>query len=61
MVGQVWICGQGGRVIHYLADFAEAFLILFGAFFDVLAGGVVALGMFLVLAWATIPHITKRV
>jgi hypothetical protein len=29
--------------------------------FDVLAGGIVALGMFLAAAWAILPHITRRI
>jgi hypothetical protein len=44
----------------YLRDFAESFMILYGAYVDVLAGGVVALGMIITVAWSTIPHITTR-
>jgi len=47
--------------MRYLFDFAESFAILFGAYTDVLAAGVIVLGLLLVLAWATIPHIAKRV
>jgi len=47
--------------MRYLFDFAESFAILFGAYTNVLAAGVIVLGLLLVLAWATIPHIAKRV
>lgn len=46
---------------RFLMDFAESFVILFGAYVNVLAASVVVLGMFLVVAWATIPQIAKRV
>jgi hypothetical protein len=46
---------------RFLFDFAESFVILFGAYINVLAGGLVVLGLMLVLVWATIPQITKRV
>jgi hypothetical protein len=47
--------------VRFLFDFAESFAILFGAYTNVLAAGVIVLGLLLVLAWATIPHIAKRV
>jgi hypothetical protein len=47
--------------MRFLFDFAESFAILFGAYTNVLAAGVIVLGILLVLAWATIPHIAKRV
>jgi hypothetical protein len=47
--------------MRYLMDFAESFAMLFGAYVNVLAAGVSVLGMLLVIAWATIPHIAKRV
>jgi hypothetical protein len=47
-------------VVHYLRDFAEAFYILFGAYFNVLAAGIVVAGILLAIAWATIPHIVRR-
>jgi hypothetical protein len=47
--------------MRYLFDFAESFAILFGAYTNVLAAGVIVMGLLLVLAWATIPHIAKRV
>jgi hypothetical protein len=47
--------------MRYLFDFAESFAILFGVYTNVLAAGVIVLGLLLVLAWATIPHIAKRV
>ena len=47
--------------MRFLFDFAESFAILFGAYTNVLAAGVIVLGLLLVLAWATIPHIAKRV
>lgn len=42
-------------------DFAESFVILFGAYVNVLAAGIVVIGIVLVMAWATIPQIAKRV
>jgi hypothetical protein len=47
--------------MRYLFDFSESFALLFGAYTNVLAAGVIVLGLLLVLAWATIPHIAKRV
>jgi hypothetical protein len=47
--------------MHYLVDFAESFMILFRDYFDVLAAGIIALGMVMAAAWATIPHIARRV
>ena len=46
--------------MRYLADFAESFVILFGAYFDVLSASIVVMGLMLALAWATIPQSTKR-
>lgn len=46
---------------RFLMDFAESFVILFGAYVNVLAAAVVVVGIVLVLAWATIPAIAKRV
>lgn len=46
---------------RFLMDFAESFVILFGAYVNVLAAGVFVVGMILFLAWATIPAIAKRV
>jgi len=46
--------------MRYLADFAESFVLLFGAYFDVLSASLVVMGMMLALAWAIIPQITKR-
>lgn len=45
----------------YLRDFAESFVILFGDYVNILAGGLVGLGIFIASAWATIPHIAKKV
>jgi hypothetical protein len=47
--------------MRYLFDFAESFGLLFGSYVNVLAAGVIVLGILLVLAWATIPHIARRV
>lgn len=47
--------------MRYLMDFAEAFMILFGSYINVLSGGIIVVGMLLVIAWATIPHIAKRI
>jgi hypothetical protein len=47
--------------MRYLFDFAESFALLFGSYVNVLAAGVIVLAFLLVLAWATIPHIAKRV
>jgi len=47
--------------MRYLFDFAESFTLLFGAYVNVMAAGVIILGVLFVLAWATIPHIAKRV
>jgi len=47
--------------MRYLFDFAESFALLFGAYVNVMAAGVIVLGVLLVLAWAMIPHIAKRV
>lgn len=46
---------------RFLMDFAESFVILFGAYVNVLAASVFVVGMILFLAWATIPAIAKRV
>jgi hypothetical protein len=46
---------------RFLMDFSESFVILFGAYVNVLAAGVFVIGMILFLAWATIPAIAKRV
>jgi hypothetical protein len=47
--------------LRYLADFAWSFYTLLSPLFDVLSGGIVALGLFLAAAWAILPHITRRV
>jgi hypothetical protein len=47
--------------LRYLADFAWSFYILLSPLFDVLAGGIIALGLFLAAAWAILPHITRRI
>jgi len=46
-------------VIHYLRDMAEGFVILFGAYVQALAGGTVALGMFLAIYVAFISQIRR--
>jgi hypothetical protein len=47
--------------LRYLADFAWSFYILLSPLFDVLAGGIIALGLFLASALAILPHITREV
>jgi len=47
--------------LRYLADFASSFCTLCSPLFDWLAGGIIALGVFLAAAWALLPHITRRV
>jgi hypothetical protein len=45
--------------LRYLADFAWSFYTLLSPLFDVLAGGVIVLGLFLAAAWAILPHIIR--
>jgi hypothetical protein len=47
-------------VTHYLRDFAESFYLLFGAYIQALAAGVTIASLALAAAWATLPHITRR-
>ncbi len=47
--------------MRYLADFAWTFYILFAPLFDVIAGGIIALGIFLAAIWAILPHIIRQV
>lgn len=47
--------------MRYLADFAWSFYTLLSPLFDVLAGGIIALGMLIAAVWAILPHITRRV
>lgn len=61
VAGPVRVRRGDERLTRYLFDFAESFVILFGAYINVLAGGLVVLALVLVIAWATIPHIAKRV
>jgi hypothetical protein len=46
---------------RYLFDFAESFAILFGGYVNILAAGIVVIALVLVIAWATIPHMARRV
>jgi hypothetical protein len=47
-------------MMRYLNDFAWTFVTLIGPFVNVLAGGIVVMGMMIVIGWATIPHIARR-
>jgi hypothetical protein len=45
--------------LRYLADFAWSFYTLLSPLFDMLAGGIVALSVFLAAAWAILLHIRR--
>jgi hypothetical protein len=47
--------------MRYLFDFVWSFWLLFRPLFDIMGGGLVALGIFVAVAWASIPHLTRRV
>jgi sterol desaturase/sphingolipid hydroxylase (fatty acid hydroxylase superfamily) len=47
--------------MHYLRDFAEAFMILFGAYIQFLSASVAVSGFILAALWASIPHLARRI